>query len=158
MPAPGKTAEGSGPISAAAFDAMAIPERWAAVLDALQERKRFSTFGAYENARVMTWTADSLELGFAPDFALGDVARAPEQVEIVRQLVRELARRPVAVTVRILSPAEAAAAPMRSVVDENRARGEDERRRREREAREHPMTRLVVETFGGAIKEIKTDV
>ena len=54
--------------------------------------------------------------------------------------------------------AEAAATANRSVIDESRNKAEDERRRREREAREHPMTRLVVETFGGAIKEIKTDV
>jgi hypothetical protein len=137
---------------------MPIPQRWAAVLDALQARKRFTTFGAYEHARVMTWTAAGLELGFAPDFELGDVARAPEQVEQIRAMVKELAGRPVPVQVRILSPAEAAATPLRSVVDESRAKAEDEKRRREREAREHPMTRLLVETFGGAIKEIKTDV
>jgi hypothetical protein len=128
------------------------------VLDALQERRKLSAFGAYEHARVMTWTADAIELGFAPDFMLADVARSPERVEEVRAVVRELAGRPIALQVRILSPAEAAATSQRSVVDETRARTEAERHRREREAREHPMTRLVVETFGGAIKEIKTDV
>ncbi len=156
VPAPAPTAAGSGPV--VAFDAMPVAQRWAAVLDGLQERRKFSTFGAYEHARVMTWTADAVELGFAPDFTLGDLARSPESVDQVRQMLRELAGRPIALQVRVLSPAEAAATPLRSVVDENRARTDDERRRREREAREHPMTRLVVETFGGAIKEIKTDV
>ncbi len=145
-------------VAAPAFDTLPVPQRWAAVLDALQERRKFTAFGAYEHARVMTWTDNALELGFAPDFELADGARSPEQVEQVRQIVRELARRPVTVQVRILSPAEAAATPLRSAVDEHRARTDDERRKREREAREHPMTRLVVETFGGAIKEIKTDV
>lgn len=156
MPTSPATAAGSGPV--VAFDALPVPQRWAAVLDALQERKRFTTFGAYEHARVMTWTAAGLELGFAPDFELADGARSPEQVDVVRQMLRELAGKPVQLQVRMLSPAEAAATPLRSVVDENRARTNDERQRREREAREHPMTRLVVETFGGAIKEIKTDV
>jgi hypothetical protein len=135
-----------------------VSQRWTTVLDTLQARRKLSSFGAYEHARVMTWTGDTLELGFAPDFMLGDVARQPEKIEEVRAVVRDLSGRPITIQVRILSPAEAAATAQRSVVDETRARVEDERRRREREAREHPMTRLVVETFGGAIKEIKTDV
>jgi DNA polymerase-3 subunit gamma/tau len=156
IPAPSKTASGSGPVRG--FDALPVSQRWTTVLDTLQARRKLSSFGAYEHARVMTWTGDTLELGFAPDFMLGDVARQPEKIEEVRAVVRDLSGRPITIQVRILSPAEAAATAQRSVVDETRARVEDERRRREREAREHPMTRLVVETFGGAIKEIKTDV
>lgn len=155
-PTPPSTAP-AGP-SRTAFDALPVPQRWAAVLDALQERRKFSTFGAYEHARVMSWTAEGIELGFAPDFTLGDIARSSEQVEQVKQVVRDLAGRPIVLNVRVLSPAEAAATPLRSLVEESRAKAEDERRRREREAREHPMTRHIVETFGGAIKEIKTDV
>ena len=48
--------------------------------------------------------------------------------------------------------------PNRSVVEATRDRALDEKRKRESEAREHPVTKLVLETFGASIKEIKTDV
>ena len=73
-------------------------------------------------------------------------------------IARELSGKNTKVIVKMLSSAESATMPARSTVEETRAKADDERRRRESEAREHPMTRLVLETFGGAIKEIKTDV
>lgn len=115
-------------------------------------------FGNYQHARVLAFSDAAVELGFAPDYTLGEMARAPEQVEVVRGVVRELSGKPTTVTVRVLSETEASTLPARSTVEETRARQDDERRTREAEAREHPMTRLVLETFGGAIKEIKTDV
>ncbi len=115
-------------------------------------------FGNYQHARVLTFTDATVELGFSPDYTLGEMARSPEQVDVVRGIVRELSGKPTTVSVRVLSAAESAATPVRSAVEETRAKADDERRRREAEAREHPMTRLVLETFGGAIKEIKTDV
>ena len=56
----------------------------------------------------------------------------------------------------ILGEAEAAAA--RSIIEAEQARLDSERDRRQTEAREHPLTKTVLDTFGAAIKEIKTDV
>jgi hypothetical protein len=132
--------------------------RWAQVLDTLEARRKLSVFGNYQHARVLALTDTAVELGFAADYELGEMARSPEQVDVVRGVLRELAGTDIRVSVRVLSTAEAAATPARSTVEDSRARADDEKRRREVEAREHPMTRLVLETFGGAIKEIKTEV
>ena len=132
--------------------------RWSAVLDALHERRRLAAFGHYQHARILSWSDDALELGFGHDYAMAEMAREAELVEVVRQTVRELVGRPVAVTVRMLSTAESATTVARSSVEDAKAKAHAERQRREREAREHPMTRLVLETFGAQIKEIKTDV
>jgi hypothetical protein len=144
--------------AAAPFLSLPPPMRWTQVLDALEARRKLSVFANYQNARLMSFTDRAIELGFTHDYTLGEMARSPEQVDVVRGILRELAGTDITVTVRVLSSAESAATPARSSVEETRARADDEKRRRESEAREHPMTRLVLETFGGSIKEIKTDV
>jgi hypothetical protein len=49
------------------------------------------------------------------------------------------------------------ATPARSIVEVDRERADQERARREAEAREHPLTKMVLRTFDAEIKEIKTD-
>jgi hypothetical protein len=68
--------------------------------------------------------------------------------------------RPVEFSVKLLSAAELAsnASSARSLVELSEERTREERGKREQEAREHPMTRMVLDTFGATIKEIKTDV
>jgi hypothetical protein len=131
---------------------------WAAVLDTLEARKRLSVFGNYQHARVLSFSPDLVEVGFSTDYTLAEMARAPEQVDAVRGVLCELSGKQTKLSVKMLSATESAETVARSTVEETRAKADDERRRREAEAREHPMTRLVLETFGGAIKEIKTDV
>jgi DNA polymerase-3 subunit gamma/tau len=131
---------------------------WASVLDELEKRRKLSVFGNYQHARVISFGPEIVELGFSADYTLGEMAKGSDQVEVVTGVVRELSGKDTKVKVRILSAAESDAMPARSTVEETKAKADDERRRREAEAREHPMTRLVLETFGGAIKEIKTDV
>jgi hypothetical protein len=128
------------------------------VLDELEARRKLSVFGNYQNARVISFSETAIELGFGSDYTLAEMAKGPEQVDVVTAVAQELSGKPTRVSVKILSDAESATLPSRSTVDERRAKVDDERRRREAEAREHPMTRLVLETFGGSIKEIKTDV
>ena len=60
--------------------------------------------------------------------------------------------------VRLLDEAQAQAMPARSIVESTRASSMAERKQRESEAREHPITKHVLQTFGASIKEIKTDV
>ena len=145
-------------VDAAAFNGLPASLKWNAVLDGLEQKRKLGVLANFQHARVIAFTADALELGFAHDYALGEMGKSPEHIEIIRQVVRELSGKAIAVNVRMLSEAESAAIPARSVVEERKARGDDERRKREAEAREHPMTRLVLETFGASIKEIKTDV
>jgi hypothetical protein len=63
-----------------------------------------------------------------------------------------------ALRVKLLDASESSSGTARSVVEVDRERVQSERKKREAEAREHPMTKHVLATFGAHIKEIKTDV
>jgi len=166
MPPPVKVPAGDAPAKLSAivvetalpFANLSIEQRWNAVLDALEHKRRFGTLGHYQHARVLSWANDTVEVGFGNDYEMSEMARQADQIETVRQALRELAGRAIAMTVRLLNAAESAATPVRSTVEETRSKAHEEKQKREREAREHPMTRLVLETFGAQIKEIKTDV
>ena len=58
----------------------------------------------------------------------------------------------------MLDAAETKALPTRSIIESSREKSYAERTKRETEAREHPITKHVLQTFGAQIKEIKTDV
>jgi len=132
---------------------------WDAVLDEVEQQRRAALAALYRHARVLRWTADQLELGFPVEtHDMGEMARdsADELRAIVRALGPELKNLKVAV--RLLDASESNASSVRSVLEDNRERTSAERTRREAEAREHPITKHVLQTFGAQIKEIKTDV
>ena len=115
--------------------------------------------GHYQHARVLAFTADLLEVGFPEEAHMsGELAREPEQMAVMKQFLRDHLGRPMNLAVKLLTAVESAQAPARSAVETTRERAAEERRKRETEAREHPVTKLVLETFGAQIKEIKTDV
>jgi hypothetical protein len=64
----------------------------------------------------------------------------------------------VRVSVRLLDDGESRAAGARSILETTQDKSRAEKTKREAEAREHPITKHVLATFGAAIKEIKTDV
>jgi hypothetical protein len=68
------------------------------------------------------------------------------------------AQKAIRVVVRLLDERESASAGARSVLETSREKSTAEKTKREAEAREHPITKHVIQTFGGQIKEIKTDV
>jgi hypothetical protein len=128
------------------------------VLSAL-ESKRAMLAGHYEHARVLTFTADNLEVGFPEHAGMsGELAREPEQMNAMKSFLRDHFGRPMNLSIKLLSAAESAQAPARSIVESTREKAMEERKKRETEAREHPVTKLVLEAFGAQIKEIKTDV
>jgi hypothetical protein len=129
------------------------------VLAELESLGKVSLFGPFERARVLTWTADLLELGFpVNDSDMGEMARdrADELCAIVRGLSPALKN--IKVAVRLLDASESSMVSARSVLEATRERTTAERQKREAEAREHPITKHVLRTFGAQIKEIKTDV
>jgi hypothetical protein len=134
---------------------------WNAVLAQLEAQRKVSLFGLFQHARVLRWTKDALELGFPVDVhAMGEMASERDKLDDLRALVRELVPelKSMKVVVRLLDAAESQQAGARSVLETSRERGVAERSRREVEAREHPITKHVLQTFGAQIKEIKTDV
>lgn len=171
VPAAATVASGSGPHAGPAprpSVVITVPTNqaealrtWNTVLDELEERKRFSLAGPLRHARVLTWTAEHLELGFPVEVhAMGEMAADKEKLEELRLVLRELGPelRAIKPTVRLLDERESAASGARSLIEATRDRSSAERRKREAEAREHPITKHVLQTFGAQIKEIKTDV
>ena len=165
VPRPDTVASGSGPHDAEART-MAIPaspadalRAWNQVLSELEALRKLSLLGPFQHARVLSWTADLLELGFPVDVhSMGEMAR--EAADDLRAIVRGLgpAQKNVRVAVKLLDASESSTAGARSVLETTRERTSAERSKREAEAREHPITKHVLQTFGAQIKEIKTDV
>jgi hypothetical protein len=134
---------------------------WNAVLAQLEAQRKVSLFGLFQHARVLRWTKDSLELGYPVDVhPMGEMASERDKLDDLRALVRELVpeMKSVKIAVRLLDAAESQQTASRSVLETSRERGAAERGRRESEAREHPITKHVLQAFGAQIKEIKTDV
>jgi DNA polymerase III subunit gamma/tau len=133
---------------------------WAKVIDYLEAQRKISLRGYYEFARVLAWTKGELELGFAADHDsrwAGENASEKANVDELRAVLGELGHK-LKVTVRLLDDAESTSTAARSIIESTRAQTSAERNRRETEAREHPITKHVLQTFGAHIKEIKTDV
>jgi DNA polymerase III subunit gamma/tau len=162
VPAPASTANGSGPtteqLTAAPADVL---HAWNTVLGELETRRKFTLLGPFQHARVMKWSADLIELGFPLDVhSMGEMASEQKQLDELRAIIRELGSElaHVKVAVRMLDAAESAKGGVRSSLEDSRAKSTAERTKREAEAREHPITKHVLQTFGAQIKEIKTDV
>ncbi|MBA3395591.1 MAG: DNA polymerase III subunit gamma/tau [Deltaproteobacteria bacterium] len=131
---------------------------WDFLLDRV-EKVSITLRGAYEPARVLKWTRDALDLGYPPQFEMvAEVAEAKEKTDLLRRVVQDHFGHAPKVSVRTLAEAEVDSNPARSVLEATRERSTAERTKREAEAREHPITKHVLQTFGAQIKEIKTDV
>ena len=155
MPKIEKAATGSGPHQIPANAADVLRE-WEHVLGKL-ESVNVTLSGAFEPARVLAWTADRLELGFPAQFETNKEL-AEGKLDALREvLAKEYAHAPK-ILIKLIEDAELAATPARSVLEATREKSTAERTKRESEAREHPITKHVLQTFGAHIKEIKTDV
>jgi len=156
VPAIETAATGSGPTKLPEGESE-IHRAWDAVLVELEARRKVIASGYCEHARVLRWTAEELELGFAPDFhQFGEQLREKDHADAIRDVIKEKFGHAPKLTVRLLEESETGSS--RSLQEATRASSTAERGKREAEAREHPMTKHVIQTFGGHIKEIKTDV
>ena len=166
VPAAPSVASGSGPHDEK--PALRVPQNadealkaWNVVLGALEARNQFSLFAPFQHARVLKWTTELLDLGFPIDVhAMGEMAAEREKIDELRKLIVELGpdQKSIKVNVRLLDENESKSSGARSVLETTQDRSRAERSKREAEAREHPITKHVLQTFGAAIKEIKTDV
>jgi hypothetical protein len=171
VPTPSSTASGSGPndpapagsaststsVESSADGGLAA---WNRVLGELETRRRFSLLGPYQHARVLRWTDDEIDLGFPVELhSMGEMAADSTVVDEMRALMRELLGKPsLKLKIKLLDATESTTGPARSVLETTREKTHAERGKREAEAREHPITKHVLQTFGAQIKEIKTDV
>jgi hypothetical protein len=158
-----QAASGSGPaiptIALPASSAEAL-RAWSQVIDYLEGQRKISLRGYFEFARVLKWTSSELDLGFADDHDsrwAGENAAEKQNLDEIKAVLEQLGHK-VKVSVRMLDAAESKALPTRSLIESTREKSHAERSKRESEAREHPITKHVLQTFGAQIKEIKTDV
>jgi DNA polymerase III subunit gamma/tau len=155
-----RSAAGSGPNIPVPKNPAEALQAWAQVIDYLEAQRKISLRGYLEFARVLKWTASELDLGFADDHDskwAGENASEKPNLDEIKAILETLGHK-VKVTVRMLDAAETKALPTRSIVESTREKSYAERTKRESEAREHPITKHVLQTFGAQIKEIKTDV
>ncbi|MBA3542249.1 MAG: hypothetical protein H0T79_21720 [Deltaproteobacteria bacterium] len=153
---PAAGADATGPMEIPTTQADSL-RAWDRVLEELMRRRKVVLGGYCEHARVMSWTADEIVLGYSPDFHhFGELVR--DSAEDVRIVLREVVRGNPKLSVRMLDGAAANEGNGRSVLEAGREKSTAERHKRELEAREHPITKHVLQTFGAQIKEIKTDV
>jgi hypothetical protein len=156
-------ASGSGPkqVRGIPSSPSEINPAWDIVLHEI-ERVSITTHGAYEPARVLAWSKDKLELGYPSRYEMiAEVAEEKDKLDVLRRVLHETFgqhTRDLKISVRTLSDAELESIPARSVLESKQEKSTAERSKRETEAREHPITKHVIQTFGGHIKEIKTDV
>jgi hypothetical protein len=164
VPQAANVASGSGPngleIPTSAEAALVA---WNDVLSELEARRKFTLLGPFQLARVMKWTAEEIELGFPVDVhSMGEMANERQTIDDLRSILHEIVpamrAKSAKVSVRMLDETESQSASARSVLETTRERGAVEKTKREAEAREHPITKHVLQTFGAQIKEIKTDV
>jgi DNA polymerase-3 subunit gamma/tau len=97
-------------------------------------------------AKLLGWSERAVELGFPPR----SLGLDPEDVGSLRKALAA-AGHPVEVKIQTVE----AATP--SLVDVEAERQRQSRQTREDEARKHPITEAVIQTFGASIKEIKVD-
>ncbi|HEU5060270.1 MAG TPA: hypothetical protein VFU21_27250, partial [Kofleriaceae bacterium] len=129
---------------------------WEGVIAGLEEARELSLVSIYQHARILGWTDAAIEVGFPPGMA-GEMASEPDKVAAMRVFLGQRFGRQVGFAVKVIDqPGDAPAA--RSIIEAEADRRREESSRRQDEAREHPLTKVVLDTFGASIKEIKTDV
>jgi hypothetical protein len=145
--------ESVSPAASASQDPLAA---WESVIGALEAARELSLMSIYHHAKVLSWSPRAIEVGFPPGMT-ADLATEPEKVDAMRRFLEKHHGHPVQLEVVILSDPDAAGAA-RSLLEAEADRAREEAARRQLEAREHPLTKVVLDTFGASIKEIKTDV
>jgi DNA polymerase-3 subunit gamma/tau len=150
-----KPAAGSGP-HAIPTTPDAVLREWEHVLGKL-EAINVTLTGAFEPARVLAWTTDRLDLGFPAQFEINK-DNAESKLDALRKVLHDEYAQSPKISITLIDSADLASTPSRSILEATRERTSAERSKREAEAREHPITKHVLQTFGAQIKEIKTDV
>jgi DNA polymerase-3 subunit gamma/tau len=150
-------ASGSGPHRIPTNPAETL-KAWEHVLREL-EKVNITLSGLFEPARVMVWTTERLDLAFPSQFEMSkELAEDKDKLEALRKVLQDDFKHVPKISISLIDGDALADNGPRSILEASRERSTQERTKREAEAREHPITKHVLQTFGAQIKEIKTDV
>jgi DNA polymerase-3 subunit gamma/tau len=141
-PAPSSPA---GPAAAPA----SIEEAWRTILARFESKPRLGMRLA--NAHVRSYEAGTLALAFADRLDLDAVEKARKEVEDVVSAV-------LGQTTKVVLTVDAAGGPtlLRSEVSAESDAALADKRRREAEARQHPLIQKAQDVFNASLKEVKT--
>jgi DNA polymerase-3 subunit gamma/tau len=155
-PLPEPQAPPPPPASASASASSDPLVAWEGVIAGLEAARELDLVLIYQHARILGWTDAAIEVAFPPGMT-GERASEPDKVAAMRVYLGQRFGRQVGFSVKIIDqPGEGPAA--RSIIEAAADRRQAETSQRQDEAREHPLTKAVLDTFGASIKEIKTDV
>jgi hypothetical protein len=120
---------------------------------------RMTLVGIFENAGLLSLGREVIEVAFAEGNWMGERAQEREVIDAMQTFLAQHYQRPVKLVVKLVPVSQLQpVGDARSAAGLERQRLEKDRAEREAEARAHPLTRVVLDTFGASIKEIKTDV
>lgn len=128
---------------------------WESVVVALEQAKEIGLMTVYQTAKVLVWEETRVRVGFPADGLTSEIATAKDKVERMEVFLRKLIGNNLRFEVVLLNPEQEAQA--KSILEDAQQRADDDRAQRLLEAKEHPTTKMVLRTFGAAIKEIKVD-
>jgi DNA polymerase-3 subunit gamma/tau len=155
-PTPTAGSSPSAPASASGNgDAM---ERWQSLLQRVSEQEPMAA-SAFAAGKLLSWSGDTIQLGYSPDSFQLDWAKDRRKLEAFQRECSKHAGRKLEVKIREMGPQDQASpeiARLSAMEDQAHKRAERARQLQE-EAREHPLTRTLVETFGATIESITTE-
>jgi DNA polymerase-3 subunit gamma/tau len=128
---------------------------WEAVITDLEAAGSMTLVMAAQQARILAWTDDALTVSLPEGSMEAAIAADRDSVSNVQKILNKRFGRPIKFEVHTHNGSEPAA--HKSLVEVDAERTASQRAARETEAREHPVTKMVLSTFGAEIKEIKTD-
>ena len=125
-------------------------------MQALDEAREISLITVYQSAKVLDWTDDEVVVGFAKDGLTAELACSREKLGEMQAFLNEHVKKDFKLRIELLTKEQEANA--QSVLEMEQENLDKERTIRLNEAKEHPMTKSLLETFDAQIKEIKVDV
>ena len=128
---------------------------WEALMTALETANEYGLMTVYQTAKVLGWDDTSIRVGFPAGGLTSEIAVDKEKIVRMRKFIAEHVGHPLDFSVAILTPEQEAQAT--SIVEDAQQRAGEENERRLEEAKEHPLTKKVMRTFGAKIKEIKIE-
>tara|TARA_R110002073_G_scaffold74100_6_gene181200 strand:+ start:19008 stop:20879 length:1872 start_codon:yes stop_codon:yes gene_type:complete len=128
---------------------------WETLMTALETANEYGLMTVYQTAKVLGWDDKSIRVGFPAGGLTSEIAVDKEKIVRMRKFIAEHVGHPLEFNVAILTPEQEAQAT--SIVEDAQQRAGEENERRLEEAKEHPLTKKVMRTFGAKIKEIKIE-
>jgi DNA polymerase III subunit gamma/tau len=132
-------------------------DRWEEVIADLETAGKLRFVGACQQARIISWTEDKLVITLEEGSLDASIVGDRDCAVAIREVLKKRYGRDIGFEVQTYGTSSPAAPHQRSLAEVSAQRLASQRDARERAVREHPITKLVLGTFGAEIKEIKID-